>query len=260
MYPAASRLPRSSLAFTPRLRLLAAAAALALLAACGTTSRTGSTGHDGPGYHTVQASETLSSIARRYNQRTEDLVRWNKLTNPDRLFVSQVLQVAANPRSASPAATPSGTVSASANPPVPPPGSTPAQAREPARRATVGVPANAPSLVWPAEGPSVRTGNRAGVTVTGSAGAPVRAAAAGNVAYVGSGLRGYGNMVIIRHSSNFMTVYAHNRRLMAREGANVRQGEQIAEMGDSDSDRVGVYFEVRHNGEPIDPLRMLPKR
>lgn len=254
----ASSLPRSFAAFAPRLRLLAAAAALALLAACGTTSKTGgSSGHDGPGYHTVQANETLSSIARRYGQRPEDLVRWNKLTNPDRLYVSQVLQVAANPRSAAPTATPA---SASTDAPLPPTGSSAAQTREPARRATVGVPANAPSLVWPAEGPSVRTGNRAGVTITGSAGAPVRAAAAGNVAYVGSGLRGYGNMVIIRHSSNFMTVYAHNRRLTAREGANVRQGEQIAEMGDSDSDRVGVYFEVRHNGEPIDPLRMLPKR
>lgn len=256
MSPAALRLPRPSVSFVPRLRLLAAAATLALLAACGTTSKPSSRGYDGPGYHTVQANETLSSIARRYGQDVNDLVRWNKISNPNRLYVSQVLQVVANPRGDKP--TPAAAATSDAPPP--PSGSSAAQAREPARRATVGVPPNAPSLVWPAEGPSTRTGNRAGVLITGSAGAPVRAAAAGNVAYVDSGLRGYGNMVIIRHSANFMTVYAHNRRLMAREGANVRQGEQIAEMGDSDNDRVGVYFEVRHNGEPIDPLRMLPKR
>ncbi len=259
MVPAALRLFP---ALAHRLRLALAVAALATLAACGSAPKGsgggGSPGNDGPGYHRVAPNETLSSIARRYDQSVEDLIRWNKLSNPDRLIVSQVLQVSSRP-GARPVDTPAGTATVGAPPP-PPSGGSAAQVREPARRATVGVPSNAPSLAWPADGPSVRTGNRAGVLITGSAGAPVRAAAAGSVAYVGSGLRGYGNMVIIRHSSTFMTVYAHNRRLMAREGANVRQGEQIAEMGDTDSDRVGVYFEVRHNGEPVDPLRMLPKR
>lgn len=228
------------------LRTLAVAMLLALLAACGSTPpsppRTPAVPPPASGYYTVQRGDSLSIIANRYGQNVEDLARWNKLADPNRLNVSQVLQVVANPAGPRPSA--SQTVQ---------PGSA-------ARRATVGVPANAIKLAWPADGSTGRNDNRPGVAVHGPAGSPVRAAAPGRVAYVGDGLRGYGNMVIVDHGGNYMTVYAHNRRLLVNEGAQVRQGQQIAEMGDSGASQVGLYFEVRHNGEPIDPLRMLPKR
>src|SRR5690606_15556142 len=110
------------------------------------------------------------------------------------------------------------------------------------------------------DGKAGRAGGRPGIAIAASAGTPVRAAAAGRVAYVGSGLRGYGNMVILDHGGTFMTVYAHNRRLTVQEGARVSQGQQIAEMGNTDASQVALYFEVRHKGEPIDPLRILPPR
>jgi len=114
---------------------------------------------------------------------------------------------------------------------------------------------------WPADGKII--GNFAqykGVEIGGAAGDPVRAAADGKVVYTGDSLRGYGNLVIVKHNNNYLTAYAHNRKILVKEGQSVKRGAKIAEMGNSDSDVVKLHFEVRMQGTPVNPLDYLPKR
>jgi len=132
--------------------------------------------------------------------------------------------------------------------------------RAPVKGASVAAPRSI-NLVWPAEGSRRRGTTSAtsqGVYIAGAAGSPVKAAASGKVMYTGSGLRGYGNMLIINHDANFLSVYAHNERLLVQEGATVRQGQQVATMGNTDSNAVNLYFELRYNGKPVDAMRYLP--
>ena len=117
------------------------------------------------------------------------------------------------------------------------------------------------SFVWPVRGPLLGTFNDStnkGVNIGGSAGEAVKASADGRVVYAGNGLRGYGNLIIIKHDATYLTAYAHNRALMVKEGDAVTKGQKIAEMGNSDSDRVMLHFEVRRQGKPVDPLKYLP--
>lgn len=99
-----------------------------------------------------------------------------------------------------------------------------------------------------------------GLSIAGKPGEPVLAAADGRVVYAGSGLRGYGNLIIVKHNSTFLTAYAHNQALLVKEDQAVRRGQKIAEMGSSDADRVKLHFEVRRLGKPIDPAQLLPVR
>lgn len=99
-----------------------------------------------------------------------------------------------------------------------------------------------------------------GLGIAGKAGDPVLAAADGRVVYAGSGLRGYGNLVILKHNNTYLTAYAHNQSLLVREDQNVKQGQKIAEMGNSDADRVKLHFEIRRQGKPTDPAKLLPTR
>ena len=100
---------------------------------------------------------------------------------------------------------------------------------------------------------------RSGIDIAGELGTPVQVAANGRVVYAGSGLIGYGRIIIVKHDERFLTVYAHNSRLVANEGDNVRRGQKIAEMGNTDADRVQLHFEIRLDGKPVNPLRFLPK-
>ena len=102
--------------------------------------------------------------------------------------------------------------------------------------------------------------NRNGVDVGGAAGDPVLAAADGEVVYAGAGLRGYGNLIILKHNKTYLSAYAHNQSLLVKEGSSVRQGQKIAEMGNSDADQVKLHFEVRKLGKPVDPTKYLPAR
>ncbi len=116
---------------------------------------------------------------------------------------------------------------------------------------------------WPAAGPVVTAFDDVkskGLAITGKAGDPVLAAADGRVVYSGSGLRGYGNLVIVKHNATYLTAYAHNQTLLVKEDQAVRRGQKIAEMGSSDAERVQLHFEVRRQGKPIDPSRLLPQR
>ncbi|MYM37337.1 peptidoglycan DD-metalloendopeptidase family protein [Duganella sp. FT94W] len=153
----------------------------------------------------------------------------------------------------------------------PAPAPAPAVAASAARPATP-APAPAPALaaddasltwMWPADGKVIATfdeGKNKGVDIAGKAGQPVVAAGAGKVMYAGSGIRGYGNLVIVKHSNNLLSAYAHNRTILVKEGQSVNKGQMIAEMGDSDTDSVKLHFEIRQQGKPVDPSRFLPNR
>ena len=117
--------------------------------------------------------------------------------------------------------------------------------------------------MWPASGP-VATGfddvKSKGLAIAGKAGDPVVAAADGRVVYAGAGLRGYGNLIIVKHNNTYLTAYAHNQTLLVKEEQAVRRGQKIAEMGNSDADSVQLHFEIRRQGKPIDPAKLLPPR
>ena len=117
--------------------------------------------------------------------------------------------------------------------------------------------------IWPARG-TLLSGfdevKNKGIDIAGTAGDPVLAAADGRVVYVGASLRGYGNLVILKHNNTFLTAYAHNQLLLVKEDQTVRRGQKIAEMGNSDADRVKLHFEVRRQGKPVDPAKYLPAR
>jgi lipoprotein NlpD len=115
---------------------------------------------------------------------------------------------------------------------------------------------------WPAEGKVVASfdDGKKGIDIAGKSGQPVLAAGAGKVMYAGSGIRGYGNLVIVKHTNNLLSAYAHNKTILVKEGQNVSRGQKIAEMGDSDSDAVKLHFEIRQQGKPVDPSKFLPSR
>ena len=117
--------------------------------------------------------------------------------------------------------------------------------------------------MWPANGPVANAFDDTrskGLAITGKAGDPVVAAADGRVVYAGSGLRGYGNLVILKHNNTYLTAYAHNQTLLVKEDQAVRRGQKIAEMGSTDADRVQLHFEIRKLGKPVDPAKLLPPR
>ena len=217
------------------------------LAACGSTSGTKD------GYYVVQRGDTLSKVARQHNQSLSSLMRMNNISNPNRITVGQRLRVQGGTTASAAASSGGATGSAGSSAALPP---------RNASSASVAAPRNI-SLIWPAAGTSKRGVSAAhsqGVYISNSAGTPVKAAAAGKVIYSGDGLRGYGNLLIINHPNNFLTVYAHNRRLLVSEGQTVSQGQTIAEMGNTGTSQVQLYFELRYNGKPVDAQRYLPKR
>jgi lipoprotein NlpD len=227
-----------------------------------------------PGYYTVQPGDTLMRVALDSGQSWRDIARWNTLDNPNVLEVGQVLRVVPPSADANgvvvrpvlPTARADGHALAAA------PAASGASA---SASALAAVPASAtptpPSAVaadsvvwtWPAAGAVVTPfddDKNKGLTISGKAGDPVYAAADGRVVYAGSGLRGYGNLIIVKHNATYLSAYAHNQTLLVKEDQVVRRGQQIAEMGSSDATRVGLHFEIRRQGKPIDPATLLPPR
>ena len=218
-----------------------------------------------PGYYTVQRGDTLARIALDQGQSWRDIARWNNLDNPNLIEVGEVLRVQP-PAAEGVVARPitSGVPQAT---PLPPPAAAPAPAQaSPAPTAPPAQntpPADDIAFVWPARGNVLAGFDEAknkGVDIAGKAGDPVLAAADGRVVYAGSGLRGYGNLVIVKHNNTYLTAYAHNQSLMVKEDQDVKRGQQIAEMGNSDADQVKLHFEIRRQGKPVDPARLLPPR
>ncbi|MCW2267785.1 lipoprotein NlpD [Pseudomonas sp. JUb96] len=235
------------------------------------------------GQYVVRPGDTLYSIAFRYGWDYKDLAARNGITAPYTIRVGQAIRFdgrsgapaggtttvvtsSSSPSSKTTVTTrPAGTPAKAATPatPVPPPVATPATPAAPAQ-----VPAAERSVggwAWPANG--VLIGKFAsngslnkGIDIAGDLGQPVFAASDGSVVYAGSGLRGYGELVIIKHSDTYVSAYGHNRRLLVREGQQVKVGQTIAEMGSTGTDRVKLHFEIRRQGKPVDPLQFLPRR
>ncbi|MDO9030603.1 MAG: peptidoglycan DD-metalloendopeptidase family protein [Hydrogenophaga sp.] len=231
-----------------------------------------------PGYFTVRPGDTLYRIALESGQAWRDVQAWNNLANPNLIEVGQVLRVAP-PATTGTAVAPGTAPTTVTAAPVAAPGvvARPLTAGNSPAPATTLPPvpaAPAPSeppvasaeelqFVWPAQGPVIAPFDEAknkGVAISGRVGDPIVAAADGRVVYAGAGLRGYGNLIILKHNNTYLTAYAHNQALLVREDQAVRQGQKIAEMGSSDADRVKLHFEVRRLGKPVDPLVHLPKR
>ena len=241
--------------------------------------------------HVVRPGDTLNVLARQYGQSVASLVAWNNLSDRNQIHVGQTLLV--SPPAAGggdgasvmpvPAEAGAGPVAsegavvvlkrsplggrkpysdeawarsgASAPEPLP---AAPAAASVPAAR-----PQGEGGWQWPVKGkpvaPFSETGSK-GIDIPGTAGEPVFASAAGKVVYAGSGLRGYGKLIIIKHESEHVSVYAHNQKLLVNEADVVNKGQQIAELGNTESDRPKLHFEIRKQGKAVDPLKYLPPR
>jgi lipoprotein NlpD len=214
------------------------------------------------GFYTVKPGDTLTRIALDSGQSPQDVVRWNHIENPNRIEVGQVLRVFPPTEGdvvVKPVTKPSITTTAAG-----PAASAPVAAIIPSIEAARPPTADGTiSWLWPATG-AVLAGfdevKNKGVDIGGAAGDPVLAAADGRVVYVGAGLRGYGNLIILKHDNVYLTAYAHNRTLLVKEDQSVLKGQKIAEMGSSDTDRVKLHFEVRRQGKPVDPIKYLPAR
>jgi lipoprotein NlpD len=230
-----------------------------------------------PGYYSVRPGDTMIRIGLENGQNWRDIVRWNNLENPNLIEVGQVLRVLP-PVSESQVVTrpvsPNSTTAATATPPLAPasrPASAPAVpvaavpvAPPPPVAATLALTGDEDvGWIWPAQGALLGGFDDAknkGLDIGGRAGDAVLAAADGRVVYSGAGLRGYGNLIILKHNNTFLTAYAHNQTLLVKEDQAVKKGQKIAEMGNSDADRVKLHFEIRRQGKPVDPAKYLPPR
>ena len=218
-------------------------------------------------YHIVSRGETLYSIAWRYGKDFRQLAATNGIAPPYQIFPGQRLTLASRFVAAAPVAAPKKKYTAP---------------HKPSRPATRTVAKTAKSLTpstpkktvtrisssgirwrWPARGKVIssfqaRNPLRKGVDIAGEKGDSVLAAANGTVIYAGSALRGYGKLLIVKHNDEYLSAYAHNDKLLVGEGSEVKAGQRIAELGSSGTDRNKLHFEIRHNGQPVDPLAYLP--
>ncbi len=195
--------------------------------------------------YVVQAGDTLYAIAWRHGLDHRDLARWNGIGDGSYIRVGQTVRLRPNPAAVS---------------------AQPQSASKPENRAnpTVAVAAQpAPRWLWPVAGPvrtefKAATPNRTGLIISATLGEPVRAAAGGKVVYAGSGLIGYGKLVIVKHNETYLSAYGHNRELLVGEGDTVTRGAVIARVGEGPERQPGLHFEIRRNGKPVDPRSHLP--
>lgn len=182
------------------------------------------------GLHTVQRGDTVYAIAFANSLDHREIANWNQLESADRILVGQVLRLTSPPAVAAP---------------------------------VMSADATTESWLWPADGTLAGRFGAAGgkgIDIAGTRNSAVKAVAPGKVVYSGSGLRGYGQLLIVKHAGEFLSAYAHNETILVKEGDTVAAGQNIARMGDSDSDRVKLHFEIRRYGKPLDPLNYLPER
>lgn len=251
-----------------------------------------------PGTYRVREGDTLYSIAFRYGLDFKNLARWNGIDAPYTIYPGQQLalrgRATAEAGRTSPADTSTGTgvtveplpedggeagpsrqtagesrgeqAADRGTPDHAGPERTPERKPEPRPEPEPGPRATGPlTWQWPADGPILSTfaegdSARNGIDIGGKSGATVRAAARGDVVYSGSGLIGYGELIIVKHDKALLSAYGHNRKRLVQEGDRVKAGQKIAEMGDTGAPRAMLHFEVRENGTPVDPQKYLPRR
>ena len=247
-----------------------------------------STAPSGVNSYAVRSGDTLHSIAFAAGTDWQTLATLNRISAPYTIYPGQLLKLSASSvpvtlgmdpdvtagvpvrtqaapdagvLAAQPGAAPMPTVQPPAAAPVRPA----QQPVQPAPRPLPPPPAHPGAWQWPSAGKLVLGYSNAaqphkGIDIAGNTGDPVVAAKGGTVVYAGNGVRGYGNLLIVKHDALFLSAYAHNSRLLVKEGDVVKGGQQIAEMGDSGTDRTKLHFEVRKQGNPVDPLQVLPRR
>lgn len=218
------------------------------LSACGSSTPMQSTNSPVPaGYYRVKSGDTLYAIARKYKQSVASLRTRNALNTNGDIMAGQLLKIQGTTTKSATKATPKSTAKTKT------PNSSPiAVAVNPPKNLT---------LVWPVEGAVLASFNgttQKGIDIGGVLGSPIKATASGKVIYAGSGVRGYGNMLIVKHGGDFTNTYAHLNHALVVEGQKVSQGQVIAEMGDSAANRPKIYFEVRYQGKVTNPMQYLP--
>jgi len=200
--------------------------------------------------HIVSRGDTLYSIAWGAGLDYRAVARWNGIEPPYVITPGQKIRL--RPRRGQ---APAPAVTASTRP------AQPAAGRVESRPEPV--PAGREGWMWPVKGPILRkfstSSANPGIDIGGRAGQTVRSAADGRIVYSGDGLRGYGKLIIVKHNEMFLSAYAHNRKLLVREGDRVTRGQAIAEMGATGTDRVKLHFEIRKRGNAVDPLNYLPR-
>jgi len=202
----------------------------------------------GSGYRLVVAGDTLYSIAADAGIHYRQLAEWNNIRHPYIIRPGQRLRVTRPDKLAT--ATQQRSTKSPSRPKT--------LSKAPPKAAATG------PWVWPTDGPILArftpNGANKGLDIGGKRGQTVRAAAAGRVVYQGSGLRGYGQLIIVKHNGEFLSAYAHCDRIYAEEGDVIKVGQKIAAMGGSGADRVKLHFEIRYRGSPVDPLKYLPRK
>ena len=234
--------------------------------------------------HTVNRGDTLYSIAWAYGVDYRDLAAHNGISEPYTIYPGQRLDVrlrsnrpAARAATRSRGGAPTRTVTAAPKrsartSAAPKTVKSPRKVETQSPRRSVKSSARKPPAptrttrikhwTWPAKGQIVTdfaSSGRKGVDISGRVGQPVVAAADGRVVYAGGGLRGYGELIIVKHNKRYLSAYAHNNRILVKEGDEVRIGQRIAEMGSTGTDSVRLHFEIRRDGKPVNPVRYLPR-
>jgi lipoprotein NlpD len=226
-----------------RLQHIVALAVLLLIAGCGPKTRWDHTPRE---EHIVRTGETLFSISWRYGEDPRNLARWNRLGDGSLIHPGQVIRLTP-PSGERRSSSASGSKSADSRP-LPPIPTQPA-----------------PPWNWPVTGKVTvefgdRPGTGTGILIDGTAGQSIKSAAAGTVVYSGSGLIGYGELIIVKHNDTYLSAYGHNASLLVTEGQAVKKGQEIATMGEGPGAKPRLHFEIRRNGKPVNPRQYLPAR
>lgn len=228
------------------------------------------------GHYFVQEGDTLFGIALAFGQNWRDIASWNSLSDPDKISVGQKLRVKPLTENLAGAVSiPLETQNGSQVQEMASPKSAPKDNELALNKAIPNITPDQVegtediksmsnlSWIWPANGQIIEQfseSNSKGISIAGVSGEAVYASENGKVVYSGNGLRGYGNLVILKHNEDFITAYAHNQEILVKEGESVDKGQKIAKMGMTDADRPKLLFELRKGGKPIDPLNFLPNR
>jgi lipoprotein NlpD len=200
-----------------------------------------------PTQHIVRSGETLFTIAWRYGKDPAAVARWNRLGDGSLIHPGQAIRLTPPPGGTTSRSTTSSTTKS-------PPKSLPPVPTQPP-----------PPWSWPTTGTVTvnfggKPGTGTGILIDGKAGQPVRAAASGSVVYAGSGLIGYGQLIILKHNDTYLSAYGYNASLLVKEGERINKGQRIATMGEGPERKARLHFEIRRNGKPVNPRQFLPAR